>query len=150
MSELNLNDLSGAELKEQADLLEIQYPHNISDEKLRDRIRSTLNGDPDLGSEEGDPEHAGITDAEDSQPAGKRRKYKIKIHKDGKDKQPVPLACNGKVIRVMRGHEVTISEGHFNSLRNAVKLVYHQDEDGKMEAEEVHSYPFELLETIEV
>jgi len=146
MSELNVNDLHGDELKKQAEVLDIQFAHNISDEKLREKVREALGQSPSGEGSSG----AGDIDPEPKPEATKKTKrYKIKIHKDGKDKQPVPLACNGKVVRVMRGHAVTISEGHYNSLKNAIKVVQTQNEKGEMEQEEVQSYPFEVLEIIE-
>ncbi len=147
MSELNVNDLHGDELKQQAEMLDIQFAHNISDQKLREKVLEALGQpSPDDGGDSG----SGDTGPDpEASPAKKAKRYKIKIHKDGKDKQPVPLGYNGKVIRVLRGHAVTISEGHYNSLKNAIKIVQTQSQKGEMEQEEVHSYPFEVLEVIE-
>lgn len=142
MNEINLDEMDREQLKEQAGVLDINFPQNITDEKLREKIRETLGHvQPVATTVQGGT-------AVVNEKAKKR--YRIKIHKDGKDKQPVPLSCNGKVVRVKRGHEVIISEGHFHSLNNAVQTIYSWDEETNEKVpEEVHSYPFTVLEILE-
>ncbi|GAB2799083.1 hypothetical protein GCM10027040_27640 [Halomonas shantousis] len=133
--ELNLDTLNKEELKAQAGILGIELKGNPSDDTIREKIREAL-GEPT--AKPAVSEDSGIAVRKDE------KRYTIKIHKDGKDKQPVPLACNGRVVRIKRGETVTIGEGLFESLKNAVQMV--KDEDSE-EMIEVPSYPYTVLST---
>jgi hypothetical protein len=128
MTDINLDAMTRDELKEQAGVLDIAYAPNITDEKLREKIREALGETPQVEAVE--PIVA---------PAkSKGRMYRGQIHKDGKDKQPVPVAVNGHVWRIMRGETVTIPEAHYHVLQNAVQAVW-DDDAGEMI--EVPAYP---------
>ena len=135
MSDLNLDTLSKDELKEQAKILGITLAGNPGEDTIRAKIREAL-GEAAPAADVAASKDNGIAVRK-----GEKR-YTIKIHKDGKDKQPVPLACNGRVVRIKRGETVTIGEGLFHSLNNAVQNV--RDEDTG-EWIEVPSYPFTVL-----
>ncbi|MHB0775425.1 hypothetical protein [Halomonas sp. WWR20] len=135
--ELNLDTLNKEELKAQAGILGIELKGNPSDDTIREKIREALGEpDPEATAKPAVSEDSGIAVRK-----GEKR-YTIKIHKDGKDKQPVPLACNGRVVRVKRGEEVTIGAGLYESLKNAVQMV--KDEDSE-ELTEVPAYPYTVL-----
>ncbi len=138
MNEINLESMSKDELKEQAKILGITLAGNPSEDTIRAKIREAL-GEPDPAAEA--KAAPGRNDTGVAIRKGEKR-YTIKIHKDGKDKQPVMLGCNGRVVRIKRGETVTIGEGLFHSLNNAVQNV--RDEDTG-EWTEVPSYPFTVL-----
>lgn len=145
---IDIDGLSREELKQQAQILEISLKGNPSDDTIRDRIREKLGQKP-AGETPKEPEQEDDDDesADKTAPAsGTKRRFKIKIHKDGKDKQPVPLSCNGKVVRVRRGETVTISQGHYNSLVRAVQHI-HDHEIGEMV--EVPAYPHTVIDVLE-
>lgn len=139
--ELNLDTLGKDELKEQAKILGITLQGNPSDDTIREKIREELDGSAPKANAQANTKPDAATDNSIAVRKGEKR-YTIKIHKDGKDKQPVPLACNGRVVRIKRGETVTIGAGLFESLKNAVQMV--KDEDSE-EMTEVPAYPYTVL-----
>lgn len=135
--DIDLNALSREELKEQASILGISLKGNPSDDTIRDRIREALGEDtkPAAKTKKADVQYGHAI-----QPGEKI--YTIEIHKDGKDKQPVYLACNERSVRVRRGEQVKVGEGIFQSLKNAVEQRL-DTESG--EWINVPSYPYTVL-----
>ncbi|MDR5867928.1 hypothetical protein [Halomonas koreensis] len=136
----DLNALTSDELKEQARILEISLKGNPGDDTIRAKIREKLG--------QADPKDEPSTNEADTGIAVRRgeKRYKVQIHKDGKDKQPVFLGCNGRSVRIVRGETVTIGEGLFQSLKNAVETRFDTESE---EWVEVPSYPYSVLDVVE-
>lgn len=137
----NLNDLTVPDLKEKADVLGLEYVKSISKPDLIALISVAL-GEPVAPAE--DP--AGKASAKaDIATAKGEKKYRVLIHDSEKDKQPVPLGCNGRVVRIQRGKEVVIGAGLLESLKNAKQKILRKNSEDENEWIDVHSYPFSVL-----
>lgn len=130
---VDLNSLSKDELKAQAEILGVTLKGNPTAETIRDKLREAL----------GQPK------PKDQLPVGREiaiqkgeRRYTVEIHKDGKDKQPVFLGCNGRSVRIKRGEQVTIGDGLFQSLKNAIENRFDTESE---EWIRVPSYPYTVL-----
>lgn len=139
---IDLNALSGDELKEQAKILEISLKGNPSDDTIRAKIREKL-GEPEPEAK-AKAKKAPVKYGHAIQPGEKI--YTVEIHKDGRDKQPVYLRCNERSVRVKRGEKVRLGQGIFNSLKRAVEQRKDQDTG---EWIEVPSYPYTVLDVEE-
>lgn len=131
MSDVNIDALSGAELKEQAKVLGISLIGNPKDDTLRDKIREALGEVPAAETVAAAP----VVDETE-------RMITIIIARSERDKQPVPIGVNGRVIRIKRGEQVTIPERFVHALRNAVQQIRDAD-SGEMR--DVEAYPFQIL-----
>ncbi|GEK48435.1 hypothetical protein HPA02_27180 [Bisbaumannia pacifica] len=132
---LDLNSLSKEQLKEQANILGVTLKGNPAEETIRDKLREAL------GEDSPSPAKPKLSDGGIAVRKGEKR-YTIEIHKDGKDKQPVFLGCNGRTVRIKRGEQVTIGEGLFQSLRNATESRLDTETE---EWVQVPSYPYTVL-----
>lgn len=132
MSELNIDTLTSAELKDQAKVLGIPLTGNPKDETIRERIREAL----------GEPAKANETQAQPIAAEASEKLVKIMIQESESDQQPVAIGLNGRIIRIQRGKEVDVPAGYVEILRNAKQKV----RDTKTnEDREVLSYPFQVL-----
>ena len=111
---LDLNSLTKDQLKEQAQILGVTLKGNPTEDTIREKLREALGeGSPSAAPAKSDDTGIAVRKGE--------KRYTIEIHKDGKDKQPVFLGCNGRTVRIKRGEQVTIGEGLFQSLKNATE-----------------------------
>ncbi len=130
MTELNIDALTTAELKEQAKVLNIPLTGNPKDETIRERIREALG----VPSAETPPEEP-VTEP-------KEKLVTIMIQENEHDKQPVFLGLNGRNIRIQRGKKVPVPAGYVDILQNATQKI----RDPKTnEDREVLSYPFQVF-----
>lgn len=135
MSELNLDTMTFDKLKEQADILNIEYRGNIGEETLRNRIREFLG---ELPEDQEPPE----SQLKPIAPARGDKMVTIRIEESETDSQPVPAGLNGEIIRIRRGEDVKIPERFLGSLRDAKQQV----QDPKTGVwRTVQTYPFSVL-----
>ena len=132
---LDINSLTKDQLKEQANILGIEIKGNPTVDALRDTLREAL-GDEKPSDTPATREDTGIAVRK-----GEKR-YTIQIHKDGKDKQPIFLGCNGRTVCIKRGETVVIGEGLYQSLKNAVESRLDTETE---EWQDVPSYPYTVL-----
>lgn len=135
MSELNLDTMTFDKLKEQADMLGIEYRGNIGEDTLRNRIREVLGELPE-GQEPSESQLEPIA------PARGGKMVTIRIEESETDSQPVPVGLNGEIIRIRRGEDVKIPERFLGPLRDAKQQV----QDPKTGVwRTVQTYPFSVL-----
>lgn len=134
--------LVGDELRTTATELGVPFANNTGDKTIQKKIMETLG----IADDKSEPDV-------DEQPEAKARpaskKVKIRINRDKDDKQPVPVAVNGRVIRIKRGEVVEVPEEYVNVLNDAVQVIMEleEDEHGKEQlvAKEVPAYNFSVL-----
>jgi len=114
MSELDTMSLD--ELKEQADILEVAYPHNITQATLLKKVEAALNG------EEAE-EEAPAPKVEQPKAVDIKKKVWIVISEDPTDNQTAFVGVNGKSFRIKRGIPVEIPEYILPTLKRAQKEV---------------------------
>lgn len=137
LSKATLDQLSGAELREQADAVGVQYASNIGDDTLRKKIMDTLgissesNSSPSVEAAQGTSEDKPFS-----------KKVTIVINKDKDDKQPVPVAVNGKVYRIVRGEKVTVPVEVLNVLEDAIQVIKDPETE---ELSEVPAYNYRVV-----
>lgn len=124
MSELNVNQLTYNELKEQARMLDLDIKGNASAEEYRAALRAAVGEDAP------------------AKPAKENKGWvKIYIAEDENDQQPAFVGVNGKSYRIRRGEEVEVPPEVVEVLRNAVQRVW----DGRnQEWKLVPTYPWSL------
>lgn len=59
-------------------------------------------------------------------------------------KRPVFVQVNGRGMLIPRNQRVTVGYRFFEALKNAVKTVHEQEEDGNISSRDVPSYPFQV------
>jgi len=132
MSDININALSHAELKEQARILGIQISGNPSSDTLRKALADEL----------------GITAKEvqasiAKKDANKKQGWRtVMIPETKDDKQPVFVGHNGKSYRIRRGEPVEIPPHVLQVLRDAVQ----RTPDGNGGFRVTQSYNFQVLD----
>lgn len=77
----------------------------------------------------------------------KEGRIKILIHKTEGDagSTHVPVSLNGNTFLIKRGETVAVPPGYVEVLKNAIKLVYQQNDKLEMEVKEVEAYPFSIV-----
>lgn len=70
----------------------------------------------------------------------------LMIHKTEGDSESVqvPVSVNGKTWLIRRGENVSVPDYVVEVLRNAVKDVFHTDNEGQLVHRQVPSYPFSV------
>lgn len=132
MTEQEIIGASKAELKEQAELLGLEFDGRAGIADLRKKVADAL----------------GITlpsvevEVKPSSKTGEDRIW-LKIDKSETDKLPVPIVVNGYTIVVKRGVWVHVKREFVKVLQNAVSIQV-DGETGEMR--EMHSYPFQFSE----
>ena len=137
LSKATLDQLSGAELREQADAVGVQYASNIGDDTLRKKIMDALGISSESNSS---PSAEAEQDTSEDKPLSK--KVTIVINKDKDDKQPVPVAVNGKVYRIVRGEKVTVPVEVLNVLEDAIQVIKDPETE---ELSEVPAYNYRVV-----
>ena len=129
MSDVNLNNMTLTELREQCRILGISDKGGAK--ALREAISSALSGDA--------PEAAPI----EEEVADPRKKdwITILIAESDEDRQPVFVGHNGHAYRIKRGEPVEVPPPVVEILNNAKKTVLMQG--GKQK--QVPSYPFQIV-----
>ena len=137
LSKATLDQLSGESLREQADAVGVQYASNIGDDTLRKKIMDTLgiSTEPDAA-----PAPAPEAELDEEKPFFK--KVTIVINKDKDDKQPVPVAVNGRVFRIVRGEKVTVPIEVLNVLEDAIQVIKDPETE---ELNEVPAYNYRVV-----
>jgi len=138
MSEINTKTMNREELEAAATDLDLQFPHNISDGKLRVKIDEALG---DTSASKGDA--TGATDMTDESTPEKR--FEIIIATHDQDKQPVPVGVNGKIWLIQRGKKVIVPASVIGVLNTATQYQY---DPQTMERSEVQSYPFQIVREV--
>ena len=125
MSEVNLNDLSLKELKEQAKILGIDLKGAASTDTIRERIYSVL-----------------------GQPTEKKVEAKVKkgwvnivVAESETDKQPVFVGVMGNSYRIRRGETVSVPPHVVQALKEAIQRI--PQKDGTIR--EIPTYPFQIV-----
>lgn len=126
MSEVNLNNLTLKELKEQARVLGIDLKGASSTDLIRERIYSVI-GEP--------------ADAPAKKPKAKKGWLTIVIAESEKDKQPVFVGVDGHSYRIRRGENVAVPPQVVEALKQAIQRI--PQKDGTIR--EVPSYPFQIV-----
>ncbi|WP_271270489.1 hypothetical protein [Aliamphritea hakodatensis] len=137
-----IKSLSGEELKNQAKTLDINVTGNMKDETIQKKIIEKLGLTDDS---EGGVGKAGNNESGKSADSGKERMVTVRIQGDKDNKQPVPVAVNGRVLRIKRNEDVQIPESFLEVLKNAKQLQYEENSKGELESSEVFSYQFSVL-----
>lgn len=132
MSDLNLDTMNADQLKEQADVLGIEYRQNIGEDTLRKRIREAL----------GEAPASDTPTLTAAAPAKGGKMVTIRIEESELDHQPVPIGLNGEIIRIKRGEDVLIPERFLGPLRDAKQQIQDQ-KTGQWRT--VQTYPFSVL-----
>lgn len=125
MSEVNLNELSLKELKEQAKILGVDLKGAASTDTIRDRIYSVL----------GQPTEDKV------EPKVKSGWVKILIAESETDKQPVFVGVDGNSFRIRRGEAVSVPQKVVNALKDAIQRI--PQKDGTIR--EIPTYPFQIV-----
>jgi hypothetical protein len=115
MSELT--DMSIEELKEQATILGVAFPNNITAPTLIKKIEAALDGS------EQDDELEGEVKAPEAKPTNLKEKTWIIISEDPTDKQPAFVGVNGKHYRIKRGVPVEVPTHILFTLKAAKKQI---------------------------
>lgn len=126
MSELNT--MSFEELKAQAQVLGLNFAHNISEEKLREKLKI------EIGEVDEAPAAPVESKASD--------KVRIIIEESETDELPVPVGLNGVIYAIQRGKEVSVPQGVVDILNHAVMKKYNPK---TMEHRSVLRYPFRIV-----
>ena len=129
MTELNVDQLSSEELKEQARILGISLKGGLNDETIRNKIKEAL-GEPTTPATPVTPNKAGS--------AKKQKTVVVNFPMTKEDKQPVFIGLNGKNYRVRRGEDVEIPAELLNVLEDAKQHIC--DEDGNWEWVPTYNY----------
>ena len=132
MSEQNLSAMSRDELEQTAADLGVNYPHNISDDKLRTKIAEHL----------GEPAATAPTATEGSS----AKRFEIIVQTDSRDKQPVQVGVNGRMYVIKRGVKVIVPAAVVEVLNHAVRYEY---DPADMQRTEVLAYPFQIARELE-
>ena len=138
----DIKNLSGEELKNHAKMLDVSVTGNMKDETIQKKIIEKLGLTDEA---EGGAGNASKNKSGQSSEPGKERMVKVRIQGDKANKQPVPLAVNGRVLRIKRNEDVHIPESFLEVLKNAKQLQYEENSKGELESSEVFSYQFSVL-----
>ena len=117
MSEFNLYNMSLSQLKEQAQILNIQIKGNPSADTLRDRIKKAIEIEPSADEKER------LSKKKDENPDRKAGWVTIVIAEDEKDQQPAFVGVNGKSYRIRRGEPVAVPPEVVGVLEDAKQVV---------------------------
>ena len=128
MSEVNLNNLSSTELRDQAKILGVKVNANTADETIREKLREAL----------GVVEEVRIKE----EASEVRKMITIRIASDKTDKAPVFFGLNGRSIRVRRGENVDIPAEFLSVIRDAVQVSYDPE---TLEATNIPTYPVTII-----
>lgn len=126
MSEVNLNNLTLKELKEQARVLGIDLKNLSSSDSIREKIYSVI-GHPAVAE-------APVSKAKEGWPV-------VIIAESETDKQPVFVGVDGKSYRIRRGEKVSVPPEVIEALNHAKQLIPLKDGTIK----EVPAYPFQVV-----
>lgn len=145
MSEINVATMERAELEQTAKDLSLSFAHNISDDKLREKINEALGDGGSTDNAAGDTTPSETQSSDSEQAEAPEKRYEILIATHDQDKQPVPIGVNGKTTLIQRGKKVIVPESVVEVLQNAVQ---HQYDPGTMERTDVLSYPFQIIREV--
>lgn len=124
--EINLYNLTLAELKEQARILGIDIKGSITSDVLRKKIQDLVSGEKVV---------------EDVQLEAKSGWKTIVIAESDRDQQPVFVGVNGKNYRIRRGEPVLVPPEVVSVLKDANQVVINPKDGSKRT---VPSYPFRV------
>ncbi|MFN8829160.1 MAG: hypothetical protein ACK50Q_18570 [Labrys sp. (in: a-proteobacteria)] len=121
-----------------ADTIQVTVSDREADEPIREpsQPRTAISLEP--GNEEGDTDGA---------PANERYFHVIiNVDSGPGGKEPVPLNPNGRNMYVPRGKACWIPEAHFEVLKNATTITYHQENSqGDLIATEAPQFPYSVM-----
>lgn len=141
----DVEQLQGTALREAADDLGVSYSDNTQDKTIRKKIMEMLGIADNV--EEGGQQDDSPAETQTKRPFSE--KVKINITRDKDDKQPVPVAVNGRVFRIARGVDVEVPKEVLSVLDDAIQVIMELEEDSQgkehLVAKEVPAYNYRLV-----